>query len=122
MCFAPRYMNGPMAAPLMLSTKVASLSETPWARASAGSSRAASAASRVRARVRDRLFDAIGLVTGIAGIVQRLARGEHALLVVRRGRLFRDEARVDHVLRVLPPGVGVPGPLPCRHLEEFAPF
>src|SRR6478735_6425834 len=88
MCLAPRYRNGPIAAPLMLSTKVASLRDTPCASAKPVTTKIAASPStatmsafqlgRVRPSGRPRSFDRdfIIAMTAVTGIVERLARGE----------------------------------------------
>src|SRR5690348_13967353 len=119
MCFAPRYMNGAMAAPLMLSTNVASWSDTPWACASAGSHRTVAAVRaavravvsapamrrRFRSEPRPVSLHVIGRVASFARFVERLARRKQRILVALDRRGPRNQARVDHVLGKLLPAL-----------------
>src|SRR5262245_58213080 len=112
MCFAPRYRNGPTAAPSIPSRKRASLPVTPCASAIDGRS-PVSKVDRTSATGKNRVFTVVSLlrlvldVARIARLVDRLARGEERLDVPALSRFERDRRRVHHGARADDPLVFV---------------
>src|SRR5260221_5283734 len=104
MCLAPRYMSGPIAAPLMDCRNTASLPDTPWALTSAVSTPA------TRMRTRPRTRTAAGLsatfvfpVAVIARCIERLPGCEDVSWILRLRRLQQLLAGLDLLLRELHP-------------------
>src|SRR3954471_5772131 len=97
-----------MAGPRMLSTKLASLRETPCASATALSATTAMATATATAALFDRDF--IIAVTAVTGVVERLTRGEQRFGVFLLRRTIRLHRRRAHRVRHADPVAAVPGP------------
>src|SRR3954470_9219684 len=96
-----------MAGPRMLSTKLASLRETPCASATALSATTAMATATATAALFDRDF--IIAVTAVTGVVERLTRGEQRLGVLLLRRTVRLHRRRAHRVRHADPVATVTG-------------
>src|SRR5690348_9038693 len=103
MCFAPRYMSGPIAAPLMPWRNSASDPDTPCASPfvpinnTSASESAITPSEPARPRLRGRLLRAAVLgVAGVTRFIDGLFRRKDVLGVPGFGRDKRLPSRVDH--------------------------
>src|SRR6185295_4708654 len=109
MCFAPRYISGPIAAPRTDCRNTASLPDTPCAPTPGTSTSATSAIVRSAVRLRAAL---ISLMARITRDIQSFSGFEHLLGTPGLRRLQHDAAGVDHRLRH-------PDPLTVVHAAAF---
>src|SRR6478672_4681231 len=96
MCFAPRYIIGPTAAPRSDWRKTASFPDTPCAPASGTSTSATSASVSRPVDLRATL---VPLMAGIARDIQGFSRFEHLVGTLRLRRAQDNARTVDHHLR-----------------------
>src|SRR5262245_54678620 len=98
MCFAPRYISGPIARPCTDCRNTASLPVTPWAsRVDVKTTK--TAVARSAAALAPLVFE----MTGVAGLIELLARLEDLHRALLLGRAQRERGGVDHRARDLRP-------------------
>src|SRR5579872_2720253 len=107
MCFAPRYMSGPIARPCTDCRYTASLPETPCASSGAASATRTSAPVRSATALTALVLE----MATVAGLIELLARFEDLFGAFLLGRAQRQCRRIDHVARDLHPVALVDGPI-----------
>src|SRR5689334_21726320 len=112
MCLAPRYRNGPIAAPLIDCRNTASLPDTPCALASPAKASSSTAATMTSSALRRTLILPMAIV---ARLVHFFAGGEHPFGTLGLGGLERQLTGGHQVVRVLHPVPLVDGARPHQH-------
>src|SRR5215208_6108975 len=106
MCLAPRYIRGPIAAPVRPCRYTASLPDTPCANASAGRTTVimTATARTVTTRTDNRfmvmsLLPLIAAVAAVTARIERLASGQDSLGILGGDRLQCQSGSINHRLR-----------------------